>query len=171
MYKKKINWYLLKYKTNKQNIALLNLKRQGFKIFFPTMEVTRRVNAQFKNEIIPLFPGYLFIAFDLKNDNWNSVNSTFGVSKIICSGNLPSKVPMSIINALKNRCDENHKIVTSNQIKKGDSVKVIKGSFSGFVGTIEKINSKNRIMILLRFMETKSKLFINIDNLELNDNP
>jgi transcriptional antiterminator RfaH len=39
--------------------------------------------------MLPLFPGYLFVAFDIGKDGWRKVNSTYGITRIVTLGNAP----------------------------------------------------------------------------------
>ena len=54
-------WYLIQTKPNAHNMAARNLARQGCDVFLPLAEQTRRTAQQFRTELRPLFPGYLFV--------------------------------------------------------------------------------------------------------------
>ena len=43
---------------------MLNLRRQSFEVFFPHLEVSGETVKSKANPIVPLFPGYMFVAFD-----------------------------------------------------------------------------------------------------------
>ena len=49
------SWYIVQFKPNSHKIAVRNLQRQGFEIFLPMHEVTRRTAAKFETVIRPLF--------------------------------------------------------------------------------------------------------------------
>ena len=72
-YKKNNGWYLVQFKKNSHNIALQNLKRQGLQTFLPLIKNTKRKCSKFVNDIRPLFPGYLFVNFDLEVFSWNKI--------------------------------------------------------------------------------------------------
>jgi transcriptional antiterminator RfaH len=57
------NWYLIQFKPNSHQIAARNLIRQGFEIFLPLQEITKRKDTKFTNVLRPLFPGYMFVSF------------------------------------------------------------------------------------------------------------
>ena len=60
--------FMVQFKDNFHKIAEKNLKRQEFETFLPMQEVTIRKPSRFLNKLVPLFPGYMFIAFDPKSD-------------------------------------------------------------------------------------------------------
>ena len=59
------SWFLAQLKPNCANIADKNLKRQGFQTFLPIEEETRKRNGKFVTAMRPLFPGYIFVTFDV----------------------------------------------------------------------------------------------------------
>ena len=59
------SWFLAQLKPNCANIADKNLKRQGFQTFLPMEEETRQRNGKFVTAMRPLFPGYIFVTFDV----------------------------------------------------------------------------------------------------------
>ncbi len=160
-------WYLLQHKPNKQNIALENLKRQGFETFYPLLENTKRTNLRFKNSFSPLFPGYIFVFFNIEDNSWIKIKYTIGVSRIISFNSVPSKVPVDIILALKQKYENYDKLLSAKNIKTGVNTKILKGPLSGFIGKIEEYDSNSRIKILLDFMGNQKRISINVDKTDL----
>jgi len=132
---------------------LENLIRQGFETFIPLIEKTKRINSSFKNSFSPLFPGYVFISFDINEYKWVKIKSTIGVLRIISFYNKPSEVPGDIIVGLKQKYSHYKNFLSLSDLKKGSTVKIIKGPFSGFVGEVEDYDEKSRLKILLKFMD------------------
>ncbi len=160
-------WYLLQHKPNKQNIALENLKRQGFETFYPLLENTRRTNARFKKSFSPLFPGYIFVFFNIEDSGWIKIKYTIGVSRIVSFNSVPSQVPVDIILALQQKYNRSNKLFSAKNIKTGVNTKILKGPLSGFVGKIEEYDAKSRIKILLEFMGNQKRISINVDKTDL----
>ena len=168
--KDKINlykWYLLQHKPNKQNIALENLKRQGFETFYQLLENTKRSNSRFKNSFLPLFPGYIFVSFDMKESKWVRVKYTLGVLRIVSFNNKPSEVPIDLILALKKKYNNSNKFSSLKSIKKGDNIKILKGPLSGFIGKIEEYDAESRIKIILEFMGNQKRISIKVDKTDI----
>ena len=161
------NWYLLQHKPNKQNIALENLKRQGFETFYPLLECTKRTNSRFKNSFSPLFPGYIFVFFNIEDSSWIKIKYTLGVYRIVGFNSLPSKVHVDIILALQQKYNKSHKLLSDKNIKTGVNTQILKGPLSGFVGKIEENDANSRIKILLEFMGNQKRISINVDKTDL----
>ena len=160
-------WYLLQHKPNKQNIALENLKRQGFKTFYPLLENTKRAKSTFKNSFSPLFPGYIFVSFNIEDSGWIKIKYTIGVSRIVGFNSIPSEVPVDIILALQQKYNRSHEFLSAKNIKTGENIKILKGPLSGFVGKIEEYDASSRIKILLEFMGNQKSILININDTDL----
>ena len=58
-------WYVAQVKPNGFASAEANLDRQGFETFMPLRRKTVRHARQMRDVLRPVFPGYLFIKFDL----------------------------------------------------------------------------------------------------------
>ena len=95
------NWHLIQHKPNSRDRAVLNLRKQGITVFLPQIENTDRKGNKFFKKTVSLFPGYFFIKFDYNFTHWHTINSTYGVLKIIMFGGKPSIVPNKIIYDLK----------------------------------------------------------------------
>ena len=160
-------WYLLQHKPNKQNIALENLKRQGFETFYPLLENTKRSSSRFKNSFLPLFPGYIFVFFNIEDSSWIKIKYTTGISRIVGLNSVPSKVPLDIILGLQQKYNRSHKLLSAKNIKTGVNTQILKGPFSGFLGKIEEYDTNSRIKILLEFMGNKKTVSINVDKTDL----
>jgi transcriptional antiterminator RfaH len=160
-------WYLLQIKPNSSNIAKLNLQRQSFEVFFPHIEVSSKILKSSANSIVPLFPGYMFVAFDAVSRpcSWKKINNTFGVSKIINFGRKFQPIRTKDMVSLMKRCDDNGKLHKLKNPKIGDDISILYGPFEDFVGTIEKIDSVKRVCILIELLGRKTSVMLDIDQI------
>ena len=101
-------WYTAQVKTNYYKIAEHNLNRQGFNVFYPKHKITRRIGAKFREELRPLFPGYIFVEESEISASITKVNSTRGLIRVVNSDSKPCQTPTSFIEDLKARCDTRH---------------------------------------------------------------
>ena len=159
------NWYAAQFKPNSCFLAKRNLENQGFKTFLPLMEVTKRRGAKFCKEIKPLFPGYIFVSFDLNTFNWNAVNNTIGLSKLVAVNNVPQSVPGNFIYLLRARCNYRGILSTGTKRELGTTVEVLRGPFSNMIGLVEKIDPKDRITLLFEMLGRKAKVSVSNTNL------
>ena len=63
------SWIVARNKPNQDKIALINLERQNFEFFQPTFKTMSRRQNKFREIIKPAFPGYIFIAMNLEENN------------------------------------------------------------------------------------------------------
>ncbi len=153
-------WYLVQVKPNSYAVAERNLRRQGFETFLPLHETTRRLATRFASEWRPLFPGYMFIRLDPAESSWRKVNSTYGVNRIVGFGTSPAPVPPALVEGLLGRCDEKGRMQASEALAAGQTVLVVAGPFSNFVGTVEKTDSQRRVWLLLEFMGNETRIHL-----------
>jgi transcriptional antiterminator RfaH len=151
-------WFLAQLKPNSHKIAERNLARQGFCTFMPMQEVTRRLRGRFVTQPRPLFPGYIFVAFNMRQGGWRAVNSTHGITRFVGMGSSPTPVPQGLVTALKQRCDAGSQRVRTPDVQPGDRVQIAKGPFADFVATIEKIARDRRIWVLLDIMGQQARV-------------
>lgn len=152
------SWHLLQFKPNSHRLAERNLHRQGFATFLPLREMTRRSAGSFHVDLRPLFPGYMFVEFDISTAAWRKVNSTFGVSRLVSFGGKPRAVPVDLIEQLKARCDKSGKLLPPPALREGESVELLSGPFSEFVATVEEVKADQRVWLLLDFMGKNTRV-------------
>ena len=157
----------MQFKPNSHSQAVKNLNQQGFETFLPLSYVTSRKTSRFISTVRPLFPGYMFVAFDREKTNWNKINSTYGVSRLITFNSVLKSIPTTIVDDLINRCDITGKLLPVKKFKKGDPVKVLTGPFASFIATVEKYEADQRIWILMDLMNRKAKIQTHSDTIQL----
>lgn len=161
------SWYLAQTKPNCWKIANRNLRRQGFETFLPVEEVTRRAAAKFIKSTKPLFPGYLFLAFNSSSNCWRSVNSTYGVSKIVSFGSTPALIPADLVKAIKLRCDQDGLLLPPKVLRLGDAVRLTAGPFADFVGFVESVSPEQRVWVLIEILGGPNRISVDADQLQM----
>jgi transcriptional antiterminator RfaH len=159
------SWFLAQLKPNCAKIADKNLKQQGFQTFLPLEEETRQRNGKFVTTDRPLFPGYIFVAFDVDRGLWRQVNSTYGITRLVSFGKEPAAVPLDLVSQLMLRCDAQGKLLPPKVLKPGDQVTLTKGPFANFVAEVEKIAPDRRVWVLMDVMGGKKRVAIGADHL------
>lgn len=138
-------WYLIKTKPQQEAIATLNLTNQGFEVFFS--------KAIIKNKTQALFPGYLFIQLDDKNQNWIPIRSTQGVANFVRFGLSFAIVPNNIIRLIKIQQQQTiEKLINIYSHQKGDSIEIQSGAFKGQKAIFQNYNSRDRVIVLLKLI-------------------
>ncbi len=132
--------------------ATRNLENQGFRTFLPRRRKTRCHARQLTVVAAPLFPRYLFIAFDPHRDQWRKVNSTFGVSRLVMRGEAPHPVPDGVVEALIAVTVDGGIVDLAAKLQAGGPVRVMAGPFAEQLAMLEQLDASGRACILLEIM-------------------
>ncbi|MZR13369.1 transcriptional activator RfaH [Maritimibacter sp. DP07] len=154
------HWFLAQLKPNCAHIAERNLGRQGFETFLPMEEETRTRKGKFITASRPMFPGYIFVAFDAARGLWRSVNSTYGITRLVSFGKEPAPVPHGLVHELRTRCDDSGLFVADDLPEPGDAVTVTQGPFANFVAKVEKIAPDRRVWVLMELMGAQTRVAV-----------
>jgi transcriptional antiterminator RfaH len=147
-------WFLAHTLPKCEWKAELHLGAQGFRTYLPQIQKTIRHARQLRAVQTPLFPRYLFVILDLERDRWLSVRSTIGVSRLFGSHDgRPVPVPVGVVEALIERSAGNLMRLDSGLVK-GQHVRILRGPFAEFVGTLERLDPTGRVQVLLEMMGT-----------------
>lgn len=153
-------WYLAQLKPNAAAIAQRNLERQGFRTFLPVEEGTRRHRGRFVTAERPLFPGYVFVAFDAEHGPWRQINSTRGIARLVSFGRDPAPVPRALMARLGEGGAAAQARVPRALPRPGDRVRVTKGPFADFLAEIERVAPDRRVWILLELMGGRARVSV-----------
>ena len=158
-------WYVVQTQVNGEAKAALNLRRQGFDIYLPRCLKRRRHARKVEIAAKPLFPRYLFVAIDRTAQRWRSIQSTFGVTRLVSQGDEPAPVPEGVVNAIKAREDDNGYVMLSAlpAFAPGDKVRVLAGAFIDSAGLFDGRADRDRVAILLEMLGRKVRVLLDAD--------
>jgi transcriptional antiterminator RfaH len=144
-------WYLIHSKPRQERIARENLQRQSYEVYLPLIHQRIRRRSRTVDQIVPMFPRYLFMHLDDQIDNWKPIRSTLGVARMVTFGNHPAIVPDQLISQLKERegTDGVHS-VPDKKLVRGSAVRIIDGALAGYEAIFEARNSRERVTLLLQ---------------------
>lgn len=146
-------WITVQLKRNAFRPAEAALLRQDMAVFCPKVRKVVRRFGKAVPEAAPLFPGYLFVAVDLARPKWRAVANTYGVSRIVTRGaGEPAPVPDTLIDGLIARCDASGFLLPPRTVSPGDRVRLAAGAFADLVATVERIDERRRVWVLLEIL-------------------
>jgi transcriptional antiterminator RfaH len=153
-------WFCVHTHPHSEAKAEAHLHKQGFEIYCPRY-LKRRSHARRVDTIsVPLFPRYLFVAIDLSTPT-RAINSTVGVSHIVCNGDKPAAVPTGVVEELKRREDASGFININRGPRTGDKVRIVDGVFATFTGLFEGLDERERVAVLLNILGRNTRVFLN----------
>ncbi len=161
-------WYLIQTKPRSENLALENLSNQGYKCYLPMMKVEKVINKQIEIKKEQQFPRYLFINLDLDfaSKSWAPIRSTRGVSSLVRFGQIPAKIHDELVQYIYSR-EHLAESKVQSLYQQGQSLKIIKGPFSGFDSIYQGMDSEMRVIVLLEFMRKPLFMKLELDQLKL----
>ena len=159
------SWYVVQTQPNAERKAVFNLNRQGYHVYLPQYLRRRRHARRVEMIKSPLFPRYLFGAVDAAAQRWRSIQSTIGVSRLVCNGDMPAEVSRAVVEQLRQREDAQGLIRLEKRpgFAPGDKVRVQAGVFDSCLGLVEGLTDGERVAILLDLLGRKVRVFIDAD--------
>ncbi|WP_202380044.1 transcription termination/antitermination protein NusG [Mesorhizobium sp. 131-2-5] len=147
-----IRWYVAGVLQGRESVAERHLRRQGFASFVPRGERTVRHARQLSTRAAAYFPGYMFVAFDVTQQRWRSVNGTIGISSLIMQGDRPSPVPLGLVERFIALTGTDGLLDFSGGLKPGSLVRIVSGPFAELIGRLERLDSTGRARVLVSIM-------------------
>ena len=150
-------WYVAYTRPREESLAREHLNRQGFDVYLPQY-LKRRSHARRIDTVpAPLFPRYLFVAFDIAESAWRVIHSTRGIVDLVRNGVDPIVVKDGIIANIKGHEDEAGFVPVGKKLRlaPGDSFRIDGGAFSGLTAIFEAIKDSERVFALLSLLGRK----------------
>jgi transcriptional antiterminator NusG len=162
-----LNWFVLravsgqekKIKSYIENeITRQKLNEFVPQILIPSEKIYEMRNGKKRVREKNFFPGYIIISADLsKGEVLHIITSIPGVIGFLGNAQGNSKVPVPLrqaeINRILGRVDEaeHHEEAPSMSFIKGETVKVVDGPFSGFIGLVEEVfDEKKKLNVVVK---------------------
>jgi len=149
-----LRWYLVHTKPSGEASAELNLKRQGFSVYFPRLAQTVRREGGLQERVAPLFPRYLFLQLDEGRQSLAPAHSTIGVSNIVRFGSRYASVPDEVVDELRSRADAKSGLhrMRRQSLSRGYVVKIATGPFEGLDAIFDREVGADRVVVLLTLL-------------------
>ncbi len=144
------SWFLVYTKPRQEQTAEHQLSRQGYPVYLPMTQRSRKRGSRRVPVIEPLFPRYLFIHLDATRDDWGPIRSTVGVSALVRFGKEAASVPDALIDVLRARESASglHDWAET-EFRPGQPVRVVEGVLLGYEGIFVAANGRQRVVVLL----------------------
>ena len=159
-----LSWYLVHTKPRQEDIALLNLERQGYTCYLPKLRIEKIRRRKAEVVIEPMFPRYLFVRLDLSGQgkSWTPIRSTLGVQQLIYFGSRAAQVDDRLIDLLRHREVESP---TERMFKPGETVVITDGPFAGIEAIYQTADAERRAFILLEILSKPVSMHIDAGRL------
>lgn len=149
-------------------IASMDMRNKIFRIIVPMEEEVEIKQGQRRTVQRKVFPGYVLVEMIMSDEAWYVVRNTPGVTSFVGSGTRP--VPLQdheIKSILKQVTKETEKPKAKISFAKGQSVRVIDGPFTEFIGTVSDINmDRNKVTVLVSFFGRETPVVLDFLQVE-----
>ncbi len=158
-------WYVVHTQPHAEAKAAAHLTRQGYTIYLPRYLKQRRHARRVDTVAAPLFPRYMFVAIDRLTQRWRSIQSTVGVSHLVCNGEHPATIAAGVIDELQSRHDERGLIHLDMRPRfaRGDKIRVVEGAFDACLGIFQGMADHERVAILIDLLGRKVRVVLDGD--------
>ena len=164
-------WYVVhtysgyenKVKTDlEKTIKNRELEDFFFYIVVPMEEQIEIKDGKRKANLKKVFPGYVLVKMIVTEESWYIVRNTRGVTGFVGSGTDP--IPLTN-EEIRNMGFETTIINVDYDVN--DSVKVVNGPLSGFIGTVQEINKeKNKVKVMVSMFGRETPVELEFSQVE-----
>lgn len=151
-----------------QRLKVMDFDSEITQIIVPTEDEIEVKGGQRRTVARKILPGYVLVEMKMSDQSWNIVRNTPGVTGFVGSANRPVPLPGEEIDRIMAQMVADTPRVNVG-FKQGQSVRVIDGPFTEFVGIVDEISAdKGKVKVLLSLFgrDTPVELdFLQVDKL------
>lgn len=154
-----LSWFLVFTKPAGEETARVNLERQGYRTYYPRLLRHCLRRGCWVEQVVSLFPRYLFVQVDTALQSLAPVHSTVGVTNVVRFGSESTVVPDAVVETLIRREDPQsglHRLGESRPLIPGARVSIVAGAFEGLDGIFERDDGGERVIVLLKLLGRKT---------------
>lgn len=158
-------WHAVHSDTKNAPKACEVVKKHGYEVYYPhmcrmqkpplrkiTLSKRKSLNDIGRPVLTPVFPGYPFVLFSIRDGKWRDLFNLFGVYGMIVAEGLPVPVPSQVVSNIKDAeiggVIPLETPVTKLLFRAGEEVRIDDGPLRGFNGTIQDLDEAKRIVLL-----------------------
>jgi transcriptional antiterminator NusG len=151
-----------------QRVKYMDADDKIFQIVIPKEDEIEIRGGQRRTVTKKMFPGYVLVEMKMDDESWNVVRNTPGITGFVGTGNKPTPIAEGQVGAILKQMTEGSPQVRVG-FRKGESVRVVDGPFTDFVGIVDEINTakgKVRVLLTLFGRETSVELdFLQVERM------
>ena len=138
-------WYAIWTRSRHEQTVREQLQQKGFEAFLPTVPKWSRWKDRKKKIDWPLFPGYCFARFNVKERL--PILKCTGVVTIISVQGEPAAIPEHEIDGIRQLVESDLAFDPCPLIREGMMVEVVHGPLKGVIGRLVRKNEKARLVL------------------------
>lgn len=176
----KAKWYVIhtnsgseyKVKQNLENrVELMGKKNSIFQVLVPEESAERVQDGERVTKTRKIYPGYVLVQMDLDDDTWTVVKNTPGVTGFVGLGSKPTPLQDKEVQTVLRAAGlgpQRSAAMTPIGFTEGQSVKIVDGPFTDFIGCIKEINQEKRKAKVIIFIFGRDTV-VEVDLIQLEE--
>jgi transcription antitermination factor NusG len=149
-------------RSNCEKVVASSLKGKGYAEFLPLYRKLSRRAGPAKEVELPLFPGYVFSAFDVNHRL--PILTIPGVVHVVGVGRAPESIDRDELLAVERFVASSLAVEPWPFLKTGDAVVVDRGPLAGLEGTLVQIRASHRLVVSLTLLQRSVAVEIDRDS-------
>lgn len=169
------NWYVVhtysgfeeKVKLSiEEKIDKQNLRDRISRILIPTERVIELRGGKKKESDKKFYPGYILVEMELDDETWHLIRSTPRVTGFV-GGAKPLALSEEEVAVIIQQIEKGPVPQVKTQFQKGESVRIIDGPFTNFIGSIEDVDiDRARLYVMVSIFGRQTPVELNFFQVE-----
>lgn len=159
-------WHVVQTYTTQEDAAVAQLRDAGFQEHYIPRERRwgrRRDPKRTRIQVtLPLFPGYIFVRFDLR-EPWGLIRACAAVVAVVVNDQLPVQLPDPVLEALRARERAGEFDRTKRPYTGGELVRPVNGVFADFLGRVAEMPDDHRVKVLFEILGRTAAMTLPVD--------
>lgn len=151
-YETRGQWYGIRVRSKYERLAASALEGKGYDTFLPLYSSRRVWSDRSKVLELPLFAGYLFCRFDLR-EPLLPILTTPGVMYIVGAGNSPIAIPEREIEQVRIVANSALQAQPWQDVVFGTKVLIERGPLAGVEGLTVRVNKGYRLVVSISLLQ------------------
>ena len=153
------NWHALHVRSRHEKSVWAQLESKAHEVFLPLYGTRQKWADRWKSVELPLFPGYVFCRFDLRDRS--SVLTTSGVIDLVRIGLSPAPIESSEIEAIQRIVNLPLAAEPYGDLLAGEFVTLTQGPLKGLTGKVTEVRKGLRLIVSVELL--RRSVLVEID--------
>jgi transcription termination/antitermination protein NusG len=143
-----------------------NLKEKVSRILIPTEKVIELKGGKKRESDKKFYPGYILVEMDLDDETWHLIRSTPRVTGFV-GGASPVALSDEEVSVILQQLERGPVPQIKTQFQKGESVRIIDGPFTNFLGAVEEVDMDHgRLIVMVSIFGRQTPVELNFFQVE-----
>ena len=169
------NWYVIHTYSGFEEKVKLTIEekreREGLtdkisRILIPTERVIELKGGKRKESDKKFYPGYILVEMEMDDETWHLIRSTPRVTGFV-GGTKPVALSEEEVAVILQQIEKGPLPQVKTQFQKGESVRIVDGPFTNFLGTVEDVDIDHvRLCVMVSIFGRQTPVELNFFQVE-----